>query len=123
MTPTIVTTSPTAAGTRPVMALGSPGGSRIITSVLQVLLNVLDHHMPLQEAVDAPRFHHQWLPDVVMHEERMLPGDVSDGLKLRGHRLELSERNLGNVAAIWLESNGTIHGAADARGQGKAVGY
>ena len=121
MTPTIVTTN--TAHPRPVMALGSPGGSTIITSVLQVLLNVLDHHMPLQEAVDAPRFHHQWLPDVVRYEARMLPRDVADGLTRRGHNLELSSHSLGNVAAIWFAGDGTIHGAADPRGQGRAAGY
>ncbi len=121
MTPTIVTTN--AASSRPVMALGSPGGSTIITSVLQVLLNVLDHHMPLQEAVDAPRFHHQWLPDVIRYEARMLPEDVAAGLRRRGHILEATERALGNVAAIWFENDGTIHGAADPRGQGRAEGF
>ncbi|MBD3866590.1 MAG: gamma-glutamyltransferase [Acidobacteria bacterium] len=123
MTPTIVSTSPTAAYSRPVMALGSPGGSRIITSVLQVLLNVLDHHMPLQEAVDAPRFHHQWLPDTVWYERSMLPADVAAGLTRRNHALEPSGRPMGNVAAIWFENDGTIHGAADPRGQGKAAGH
>ena len=121
MTPTIVTTL--SDHSRPVMALGSPGGSTIITSVLQVLLNVLDHHMPLQEAVDAPRFHHQWLPDVIRYELLMLPRDVAGGLKRRGHVLEMTESTLGNVAAIWFESDGTIHGAADPRGQGRAEGF
>lgn len=123
MTPTIVSTAPTASGSRPVMALGSPGGSRIITSVLQVLLNVLDHHMPLQEAVDVPRFHHQWLPDTVTYEPRMLPEDVAEGLARRGHVLKPAARALGNVAAIWLGNDGTIHGAADPRGQGRAAGW
>ena len=121
MTPTIVTTR--SDRSRPVMALGSPGGSTIITSVLQVLLNVLDHHMPLQDAVDAARFHHQWLPDVIRYEPLMLPRDVADGLTRRGHVLERTEFTLGNVAAIWFESDGTIHGAADPRGQGRAEGF
>ncbi len=121
MTPTIVTTL--SDHSRPVMVLGSPGGSTIITSVLQVLLNVLDHGMPLQEAVDAPRFHHQWLPDVIRYELLMLPRDVADGLQRRGHVLEMAESTLGNVEAIWFESDGTILGAADPRGQGRAEGF
>jgi gamma-glutamyltranspeptidase/glutathione hydrolase len=121
MTPTIVTTA--SEDPRPVMALGSPGGSTIITSVLQVLVNVLDHRMPLQQAVDAPRFHHQWLPDVIRYEPLMLPADVADRLTQRGHALEPSSHLLGNVAAIWFDSDGTMHGAADPRGQGRAEGF
>lgn len=120
MTPTIVERSDGSA--RPALVLGSPGGARIITSVLQVLLNVLDHGMPLQEAVNAPRIHHQWLPDRLVYEERGLPADVAAGLTRRGHRLEVSADPLGNVNAIATDADGTWLGAADPRRGGLAAG-
>jgi gamma-glutamyltranspeptidase/glutathione hydrolase len=121
MSPTIVE-SPEGRG-RPLLVLGSPGGSRIITSVAQVLINVIDHRMPLQEAVNAPRFHHQWQPDVIRHEPRAFPSDVADALVRRGHVLQLSDRPLGNVNAIGLDEDGSWLGAADPRRQGRAAGF
>jgi gamma-glutamyltranspeptidase/glutathione hydrolase len=121
MTPTIV--EDRTDGNRPVLALGSPGGATIITSVLQVLLNVLDHQMPLQDAVDAPRFHHQWLPDDVRYEPFAFPQDVLDALRKSGHDMIVLKRPLGNIAAIYLDADGILHGAADPRGHGTAEGY
>jgi len=121
MTPTIVE-SPEG-GARPALVLGSPGGSKIITAVLQVLVNVIDHGMPLQEAVNAPRFHHQWLPDRILYEPRAFPADVQTNLSARGHRLEVGSAPLGNVNAIGLDEDGAWLGAADPRRSGRAAGY
>lgn len=121
MTPTIV--EPPGGGPRPALVLGSPGGSRIITAVLQVLVNVVDHGMPLQEAVDSPRFHHQWQPDRIDHEPRCFPADVAENLRSRGHSLNVPSHHLGNVNAIGLDSRGHWLGAADPRRDGAAAGY
>ncbi len=121
MTPTMVELPEP--GPRPFLVLGSPGGSKIITSVLQVLINVIDHDMPLQEAVDAPRFHHQWQPDHIRHEPRSFAADVLENLKARGHALEVGDSPLGNVNAIGIDSAGNWLGAADPRREGSAEGY
>jgi gamma-glutamyltranspeptidase/glutathione hydrolase len=121
MTPTIVETR--RGGTRPLLILGSPGGATIPTSVLQVLINVIDHGMPLQEAVDFPRFHHQWLPDRIRYERRAFPADVSVNLIARGHGLEQSDGPLGNVNAIGLAADGSWIGAPDPRRGGTAEGF
>jgi gamma-glutamyltranspeptidase/glutathione hydrolase len=84
---------------------------------------VLDHGMPLQEAVDAPRFHHQWYPDVIQYEIRAFPEDVLRALAARGHRLEPREFPLGNVAAIARAADGAWLGAADPRGEGTAEAF
>jgi gamma-glutamyltranspeptidase/glutathione hydrolase len=120
MTPTIV--EPRGGGARPLLVLGSPGGSKITTAVLQVLVNVIDHRMPLQEAVDAPRFHHQWLPDRIDHEPRTLPADVARALEARGHRLA-ERKAIGNVNTIGIDADGAWLGAADPRRGGLAEGY
>jgi gamma-glutamyltranspeptidase/glutathione hydrolase len=70
-----------------VIVVGSPGGSRIITIVLQVLVNLIDHGMAPQEAVDAPRVHHQWLPDVLYAEPRALSADTRAVLEAMGHKV------------------------------------
>lgn len=121
MTPTIVEC--VEPGARPCLVLGSPGGSRIITSVFQVLTNVIDHRMPLQAAVDQARFHHQWLPDRIEHEARAFPEDVRRALEKRGHTLFESSSTLGNVSAIGLDEQGRWLGAADPRRQGSARGH
>jgi gamma-glutamyltranspeptidase/glutathione hydrolase len=121
MSPTIVEATDRTG--RPLLVLGSPGGSTIITSVAQVLINVIDHGMTLQEAVNAPRFHHQWQPDWIRHELRAFPTDVADALMRRGHRLEPSSGNIGSVNAIGLAPSGEWLGAADPRRQGVAAGY
>jgi len=81
MSPTIVLKNG-----KPVLVTGSPGGSRIISTVLQVIVNVLDYHMDVAAAVDAPRLHHQWLPDEVPIE-RGFAADTLAGLRARGHQL------------------------------------
>jgi gamma-glutamyltranspeptidase/glutathione hydrolase len=121
MTPTIV--EPLRGGPRPLLVLGSPGGAMIPTSVLQVLINVIDHGMPLQEAVDAPRFHHQWQPDQIRHEKRAFPADVTVNLIARGHALDATKGPMGNVNAIALAPDGSWIGAADPRRRGTAAGH
>ena len=116
MCPTIVE-RPGAA--RPLLALGSPSGSRIVSAVVETILNVVDYKMELQEAVDAPRIHHQWLPDVLYHEPRALPADVAAALRARGHTLE-ARTFTWYVAAVGTADDGTWVGAADARGEGTA---
>ncbi len=102
------------------MVAGSPGGPRIITTVLEVVLNVLDFKMNMQEAVDAPRFHHQWLPDKLVVEPEISP-DTLALLRARGHTVE-PVRSIGEAAAI-LVDRGWLEGAADPRSEGKAAGY
>ncbi|MDW8108342.1 MAG: gamma-glutamyltransferase [Candidatus Kryptonium sp.] len=118
MTPTIVLKNG-----KPFLVLGSPGGSTIITSVLQVILNVIDFGMNIQEAVDAPRIHHQWYPDEIYYERRGLPLDVVENLKKRGHKIVERRGFQGEVQAILIDENGIKYGAADPRGYGLAMGY
>lgn len=120
MAPTIVESSPP--GARPLLVLGSPGGPTIISSVLQTILHVIDDGMTLQEAVDAPRIHHQWLPDQIDYERGAFPPEVADGLRARGHTLKV-RAPIGNVAAIGVDSEGRWTGAPDPRGEGVAVGF
>ena len=94
MSPTIV-----ARDGRPFLVLGSPGGARIITAVAQTIVNVIDHGMDIQEAVDAPRIHHQWYPDTLAAEPRAIPPDAARLLAERGHRIEV-QKPWGAVAAI-----------------------
>ena len=120
MCPTIVEDTPP--GRRPRMVLGSPGGPAIISAVLQTVLHVIDDGMTLQEAVDAPRIHHQWMPDTLFVEPHALARDVADALAARGHVLGVREP-IGNVCAIGVDDRGRWTGAADPRGEGAAVGY
>jgi gamma-glutamyltranspeptidase/glutathione hydrolase len=82
MTPTMVLKDG-----KPVLVVGTPGGSRIITTVLEVIVNVLDHGMTLQEAVDAPRIHHQWLPDTLAAEPFALSADTTAALTHMGYHV------------------------------------
>jgi gamma-glutamyltranspeptidase/glutathione hydrolase len=105
------------------LVLGSPGGPSIINTVLQTLLCVIDFGMTVQEAVDAPRVHHQWMPDRLVLERIGIPADVLDALRSRGHTLEF-RRAIGDCHAIMVEAaTGVRLGAADPRQDGKASGY
>jgi len=116
MTPTIVLKDG-----KPVLVTGSPGGSRIISAVLQVITNVIDFHMPIDKAVTAPRLHHQWQPDEVFVEPGFAP-DVLDALKARGHTIVATEPHT-SANSIQVTPNGTV-GAADTRTRGAlAAGY
>jgi len=125
MTPTIVLKDGT-----PVLVLGTPGGARIITTVLEIILNVIDHGMTLQEAVDAPRIHHQWLPDTVGAEPFALSPDTVRALTRRGYRIvPLEPWGAGNAAeaigiaphdaaaasALGFPRPATLYGASDSR--------
>jgi len=101
--------------------LGSPGGSRIITSVLQVILNLIEFKMPPSKAVAAKRFHHQWLPDVLYLEEHFNK-KTEWKLKQMGYKIE--KRTIGRVNAIYYDSHSkTYYGIADPRAYGKANGF
>lgn len=117
MTPTIVSKNGKLKA-----VVGTPGGSTIITSVFQTLINIIDFDMNGFEAVAKPRFHHQWLPDLLYHERNCLDGQVKIALTERGHIL--SERGaIGRVEAIVYMPDGTISGGADPRGDDDAKGY
>lgn len=109
---------------KPYLAVGAPGGSRIINGVLQVILNVVDFHMNVQEAVDWPRIHHQWMPDLLYLEHGVSP-DTVDRLRAMGHNLAPAEATIpviARVEAILLDG-GWYQGATDGRGNAKAAGY
>ena len=106
------------------MVLGTPGGSTIITSVLQNIINIVDYKMGMQESVNKARFHHQWLPDNIRMEPNGFDSITKGNLTALGY--ELVERNsliIGRVDAILLLPNGKLEGGADPRGDDKAVGF
>ena len=118
MSPTIVTRDG-----RLVLVTGSPGGRTIINTVLQTILNVVDFGMNVQEAVDAPRIHHQWLPDAVRYERWGLSPDTLALLRGRGHTM-VETRAQGAVSAIYYDAgNDVLEGAEDRRRPSAAVGF
>lgn len=118
MTPTIVLKNG-----KPYLIIGSPGGSTIITVVLQVIMNCIDFHMNIQQAIDEPRIHDQWLPDELYSEKYGLSLEVKNNLIKMGYKLG-SERNIGLAEGIMVEDSGNlIFGASDPRGPGSAEGY
>ncbi|MBE0486483.1 gamma-glutamyltransferase [Marinobacter sp.] len=96
-----------------VLVTGSPGGSRIITTTLQVLMNVIDHNMNIQTAVAAPRMHHQWLPDEIRIEQGISP-DTIRLLEAKGHKVNTSAA-MGAIQSIMIGDDGTLYGGADPR--------
>ncbi len=108
MTPTIVLD-----GDAPWFATGSPGGSRIITAVLQMIVNVIDHQMNLAEATAAPRMHHQWLPDVLQLESGFSP-DTVRLLRARGHDIREAQFSMGSLQSVGYR-DGVYRGASDPR--------
>ena len=107
-------------------AVGARGGARIINAVLQIIINIIDHGMNIQQAIDAPRIHHQWFPDVVRHEPYGLSTDTLRVLESFGHKVEeaTSPRNLASAEGIMIEEGtGMRLGASDPRNDGVPVGY
>ncbi len=105
------------------LVLGSHGGGRIITTVLQVLVNLIDYRMDVQQAVDAPRFHHQWQPADVRVESVGFPADVVHALEAMGHAMRV-DSDMGGVQAIAIDpATGLRLGASDPREDGAALGY
>ena len=116
MTPTLVTHQG-----EPFLITGSPGGSTIITTVLQVIVNLVDHGMSIADAVALPRFHHQWLPDVIYYGRYGLSPDTITKLRSKGHELE-QRSVLGDANSIHIV-DGVRYGFKDPRHEGQAVGY
>jgi gamma-glutamyltranspeptidase/glutathione hydrolase len=125
MTPTIVVREG-----KTVLVLGSPGSSKIITTVANVLMGVVDYGMNIQEAVNAPRFHNQWLPDV-LNVERWFSPDTVQALQKMGYNVQVGLRDGADASSYWSDAEciaidpktGERLGASDGRNNGKAVGY
>ncbi|MEA5428508.1 gamma-glutamyltransferase [Arcicella lustrica] len=118
MTPTIVEKDG-----KLMMVLGTPGGSTIITSVFQVFLNVAEHQMSMQQAVDALRFHHQWMPDRTTFEEGAFTEKTLIRMRERGYKLDSQKNTIGRMDCILVLPDGTYEGGADVRADDTAVGY
>ena len=117
MTPTIVLKN-----SKPFLVIGSPGGSTIITTVMQTILNVVDHNMDIKEAVCASRFHSQWLPDVIQYEPRSLINDLKNALESKNHKLVPRNSYIGEANGIIITEEGYF-GGGDCRGETSAIGY
>lgn len=120
MTPTIVENP----DGRLQLVIGSPGGSTIITTVFQVIMNVIDHEMDIEQAITAPRFHHQWKPNTMWLERHGFPQDVQENLEARGWPLNVRSRwgRAHGVHIRYDDGTPTYHGSADPRREGVAVG-
>ena len=104
------------------MVLGTPGGSTIITSVFQTILNVIDFNMGMQEAVNSKKFHHQWLPDAIIIEKNTLSEENINLLKEKGHTF-VERNSIGRMDCILIKDDKTLEGGADKRGDNVALGY
>jgi len=119
MTPTIVTRNDTL-----LMVLGSPGGGKIITTVAQIISNVVDFGLGLKAAVEAPRIHHQWKPDEILSEPRGISPETRKKLVRMGHKVRYRESTIGAAHCIYVDlETGWYFGAADSRRESGAAGY
>jgi gamma-glutamyltranspeptidase/glutathione hydrolase len=119
MTPTIVLRKD---GT-PWFAVGAAGGPRIISAVLQTIINVIDHDMNIQQALDSPRIHHQWMPDELVVEPYGMSPDRAKVLESYGQKFGEKPVTIANATGIMIDDKGIRLGAVDSRGAGGAVGY
>ncbi len=117
MTPTIIEKN-----NKLFMVVGTPGGSTIVTTVFQTVLNVIEYKMDMQEAVNAKRFHHQWLPDVVETEDQALDSVSISELKIKGYKV-MRRGAIGRCDAILVDKKGAYSGGADPRGDDSKMGY
>jgi gamma-glutamyltranspeptidase/glutathione hydrolase len=104
------------------MVVGTPGGATIITSVFQVVLNTLEMGMNMQQAVEYPRFHHQWMPDKITAEPTRFSEEQQDRLKAKGYTISPVSA-IGLVEGILVLPNGSLQGGADSRGDDKVSAY
>ncbi len=105
-------------------AVGARGGPRIISAVLQTVINMIDHGMNIQEAIDAPRIHHQWFPDQIYYEPFGLSPDTRKILESYGHQFNSSAGNIASATGIAIEEKTNVKlGAIDSRSDGEAIGY
>ena len=119
MTPTIVEKNG-----KLLMSVGTPGGSTIITSVMQTILNVHEFGMTMQDAVNTPRFHHQWMPDLVMMEPNSFPEELVKELTSKGYSINQENTPvIGKVDGILVLDDGKLEGGADRRGDDTAIGF
>ena len=104
------------------MILGTPGGSTIITSVFQVILNAYEFGMNIQDAVNFPRFHHQWIPEKVEFEKERFENKTIENLQIKGYDIKSDYiREIGRVDAIMISDTGIISAGADPRGDDAAA--
>ena len=116
MTPTIVLENG-----KPFLILGTPGGTTIPTSVFQTLMNILEFKMTTEDAINKPKFHHQWLPDEIF-VEKTFPQATRDALTKMGYKIT-PRGGIGRTEVIKVLSDGSFEGVADGRGDDDAQGY
>lgn len=116
MTPTLVLQD-----NKPYIVAGTPGGTTIPTSVFQTIVDIIEFNMPSRQAIDLPKFHHQWLPDTVYVEEHF-PADTKSALENKGYKI-LQRENIGRTEVILVRPDGSFEAAADKRGDDSAAGY
>ena len=104
------------------MVLGSPGGSTIITSVAQILINTIDFKMPIKESVEKKRFHHQWLPDIIQTEKYTFSPEIIKVLEKYGHSVKI-RTSIGEANCIKVDTNKLKHACSDSRRGGVSQAY